>query len=134
MLLGLIRVMPDAFGARRRGAERSARHFRANEALDRVQPRAGLSPFVFAVPGKSVPQHLGDPPAVRIPEPREHGARRRRAERFNELPPQQAQGDGVQEKHALAREGDDSAFRKEMKQFMDVEVRRAHEASGRVSN
>ena len=129
MLLGLVRVVPDAFGDGRGAAARGARHLCAHEALNRVKPRAGHSPFVFAVPRKSLAQHFGDAPSVRIPEPREHGPRRRHAERVNELPPQQPQRDGIQQEHALAGEGDDAALGKEMKQLMDVEVRRAHQAS-----
>ena len=72
MLLGLVRVVPDALGAWRGGAERGAGHLRADETLNRVKPRAGDSPFVFAVPRESLAQRFGDAPPVRIPESREH--------------------------------------------------------------
>ena len=129
MLLGLVRVVPDALGARGRGTERGACHLRAHEALNGVKTRAGGPPFILAVPRESLPQHVGDAPSVRIPESREHRPRRRHPERLNQLFSQQPERDGVQEKHALAGERDDSAFRQEVKQLVNVEVRRAHKAS-----
>ena len=129
MLLGLVRVVPDAFGAWGRGAERGACHLRAHEALNGVKARAGGPPFILAVPRESFPQHLGHAPSVRVPESREHRPRRRHPERLNQLFSQQPERDGVQEKHALAGERDDSALWQEVKQLVNIQVRRAHEAS-----
>ena len=117
------------FGAGRGAVERRARHLRADEALNRVKPRAGDSPFIFAVPREAFAQRFGDAPSVRIPESREHEPRRRDPERLNELFSEQPQRDSVEQKHALAGEGDDAALRQEVKQLVNVEVRRAHQAS-----
>ena len=47
---------------------------------------------------------------------------------------QQPERDGVQEKHALAGERDDSALRQEVKQLVNIQVRRAHQASVELSS
>src|SRR4029077_8282350 len=53
VLFGLIRVVPNALGARRGRAHRGTCHLCAHEALNRMEPRAGSSPFVLAVPRES---------------------------------------------------------------------------------
>ena len=106
MLLRFVGVVPDAFGAWSSCAERGACHLRANEALNRMEPRAGRSPLVFAVPRESLAECFGDAPAMRVPEPGQHRSRGRQAEHVDELLPQQPQRDRIQQEHAFAGERD----------------------------
>src|SRR5258707_3915103 len=95
VLLGLVRIVPDAFRTWGGTVERGPCHLRAHEPLNRVQARAGLSPLLFAIPGESVAQHFGDAPAVAVAEPGEHPARHRGADRLNQFPTQEAKWDLV---------------------------------------
>src|SRR5262245_25738526 len=72
MLLGLVRIVPDAFGRGGGRRERSTCHLGAYETLDRMQTRARGAPFVLAVPRESFPKHLRHAPSVRIAKPCEH--------------------------------------------------------------
>ena len=94
-----------------------------------MQARAGRAPVVLAVPRKSLAQRFGDAPSVRVPEPGEHGPRRGRAERLDELLPKQPERDGIEQEHAFASERDESALRNEMQQFVNIEIGGAHQAS-----
>src|SRR5258705_8078903 len=122
MLLRLVRIVPDAFGAGGGGTERSTRHLRAHETLYRVQARSRGAPVVLAVPGESFTKRFGDAPSVRIAEPGEYGPRRCRAERLDELLPEQPERDGIEQEHTFASEGDESALGDEMQQFVDIEI------------
>jgi hypothetical protein len=94
-----------------------------------MKARAGGSPIVLGIPGKSGAKRLGDAPSVRIPESGQHDARRRHSERLNQFFPEQSERNGVEQEHPLAGERDDAALRNEVQQFMNVEIRGAHEAS-----
>src|SRR5205085_5776993 len=92
------------------------------KALKLVHPPAGQLPFVLRVPLELVPQRLGRPPPMRVPEPREDAARRRKAESLDQLTPQQAQRHRVEEDRPLARKADDASFRVELEHLAKVEV------------
>jgi hypothetical protein len=62
-----------------------------------------------------------------VAEPRQHRAGRGRPERFDQFPSQQAERDGVEDQHALAAERNEPAFGRKVKQFMNVEIGRAHQ-------
>ena len=66
-----------------------------------------------------------------ITEPGEHGPRRCRAERLDELLPEEPERDGIEQEHAFASEGDESALGNEMQQFVNIEIGGAHETSAR---
>src|SRR5262249_61664720 len=87
------------------------------------------SPFVFAVPRETLAKCFGDAPPVRIPEPRQHRARRRHPEHVDELLPEQPERDRVEQEHALAGEGDDSTLWEKVQQLVNIEIGRAHQAS-----
>src|SRR5258706_796228 len=127
MLLRLVRIVPDAFGAGGGGTERSTRHLRAHETLYRVQARSRGAPVVLAVPGKSLPKRFGDAPSVCVTESGEYGPRRCRAECLDELLPEEPKRDGIEQGHALAGKGDASAFRDEMQQGGNIELGSAHQ-------
>src|ERR1700683_1537907 len=129
VLLGLVRVVPDAFRTWRGTIERGLCHLRAHEPLNRVQARAGLSPLLFAIPGEYLAQHFGHAPAVSVAEPGEHRARHRGAERLNQFPSQQTQRDCVQEQYALAGERDDAALGGKVQELMNIEIGGSHAVS-----
>src|SRR6476660_1978703 len=129
MLLRLVRIVPDAFGAWGGGTERGTCHLGAHETLYRVQARSGGAPVVLAVPRESLPKRFSDAPSVCITEPGEHGPRRCRAERLDELLPEEPERDGIEQEHAFASEGDESALGNEVQQFVNVEIGGAHETS-----
>src|SRR6185295_1632037 len=56
MLLRLVRIVPNAFGAWGGGTERGTCHLGEYETLYGVQARSGGAPVVLAVPGKSLPK------------------------------------------------------------------------------
>src|SRR5258705_7025895 len=128
MLLRLVRIVPDAFGAGGGGTKRSTPHFRAHETLYRVQARSRGAPVVLPVPGKSLPKRLGDPPSVCVTESSEHGPRRCRAERLDEFLPEEPERDGIEQEHPLATEGDAPALGDEMQQFANVAIGGARHA------
>src|SRR5258706_12161876 len=132
MLLRLVRIVPDAFGAGGGGTERSTSHLRAHETLYRVQARSRGAPVVLAVPGESFTKRFGDAPSVCIAEPGEYGSRRCRAQRLDELLPEEPERDGIEQEHALASEGDASALRGEMQQVVNIQIGGAHQNPRRV--
>src|SRR5258705_7679741 len=64
MLLRLVRIVPDAFGAWGGGTERGTCHLGAHETLYRVQARSPGSPVVLPVPPKSLAKRFRDAPSV----------------------------------------------------------------------
>src|SRR6266851_7159889 len=131
MLLRLVRIVPDAFGAGGGGTERSTRHLRAHETLYRVQARSRGAPVVLAVPGKSLPKRFGDAPSVCVTESGEYGPRRGRAERLDELLSEEPERHRIEQEHAFAGEGDEPTLGNEMQQFVNIEIGGAHETSAR---
>ena len=107
-------------------------HLRANEALNRMESRAGRSPLVFAIPRESLAERFGDAPTMRVPEPGQDRSRGRQAEHVDELLPEQPQCDRIQQKHTFAGEGDQPALREKVKQLVNIEVRSTHDASGKT--
>src|SRR5712671_858586 len=126
MLLRLVRIVPDAFGAGGGGTERSPRHLRAHQTLYRVQARSRGAPVILAVPGKSLPKRFGDAPSVCVTESGEYGSRRCRAECLDEFLPEEPERDRIEQEHALASEGDASTLGDEMQQFVNIEIGGAH--------
>src|ERR1700682_2048944 len=131
MLLRLVRIVPDALRAWGGGTERGTCHLGAHETLYRMQARSRGAPVVLAVPREPLAKRFGDAPSVRVTEPGEHGPRRCRAERLDELPPEEPQRDRIEQEHAFAREGDEATLGKEMQQFVNIEIGGAHETSAR---
>ena len=98
-----------------------------------MKARAGGAPLVFAVPGKSRAQRFRDAPSVGISEPGQDGPRGRESECVDELFSEKAQRDRVEQEHALARERDDPALLREVKQLVNIEVVGAHGSSRKAS-
>src|SRR5262249_5687185 len=109
MLLGFVRIVPDALGTRRVAAYSRAQHFCAHDALNRMKARTSRSPLVLAVPRKSRAQCFSEQPSMRITEPSQHGPRGRESKRFDKFFSEQSQRGRIEQKHALARESDDPA-------------------------
>src|SRR5260221_6603198 len=122
MLLRLVRIVPDAFGAWGGGTERGTCHLGAHETLYRMQARSRGAPVVLAVPREPLAKRFGDAPSVRVTEPGEHGPRRCLAERFDELLPEEPDRNCIQQEHAFAIEGDASAFGNELQQFVNLMI------------
>src|SRR5207302_1737248 len=98
---------------------------------NRMKARAGGTPLVFAVPGKSRAQRFRDAPSVGIAEPGQDGPRGRESECVDELLSEKTQRDRVEQEHPLARERDDPAFLGEVQQLVNIEVCGAHGSSAR---
>jgi hypothetical protein len=62
-----------------------------------------------------------------VPEPGEEHPGRGETERVDELSPEQAERDGIEQKDTLSAKGDHAALRGEVKEFVDIEVSGAHE-------
>src|ERR1700674_505755 len=100
--------MPSAPGA---GGLSEARVTSARtRPLYRMQARSRGAPVVLAVPREPLAKRFGDAPSVRVTEPGEHGPRRCRAERLDELLPEEPERDGIEQEHAFASESDASAL------------------------
>src|SRR6185436_19950997 len=69
---------------------------------------------------------LGHTPSVCVPEACQDDSRCGRAKRRDELFSQQSQGNRIEQQYALAGERNESTFRREVQQFMDIEVGCAH--------
>src|SRR5262245_3171734 len=132
MLLGLVRIVPEAFAAGGGRSERGTCYLDAYETLDRMQTRARGAPFVLAVPRESLPKRLSHAPSVRIAKPGEHGPRPCRTERLDQLPPEEPQRDGIEQERAFAGEGDESALGNEVQQFVNIEIGGAHQTLRRL--
>src|SRR5882762_10732195 len=76
-----------------------------------------------------ISKRFGDAPSVCVTEPGEHGPRRCRAERLDELLPEEPERDGIEQEHAFASEGDEPTLGNEMQQFVNIEIGGAHETS-----
>jgi len=99
-----------------------------------MKARAGGTPLVFAVPGKSCAQRFRDAPSVGISEPGQDGPRGRESECVDELLSEKTQRDRVEHEHALARERDDPALLREVQQFVNIEIVGAHGSSKGISS
>ena len=73
-----------------------------------------------------MPERLGRPPAVCVPEPSEHAFGGRGADGVDELLPEEPQRDGIEDHGALSGELDEAALRFELQEPVEVEIGGAH--------
>jgi hypothetical protein len=91
-----------------------------------MNTRPGASPFLVALPVELGFHGFRHAPAVGEAELREHRTRRGEAEILDQVLPEQAHRDGVEQERALAGEPDDAAFRIQLQQLVMVQVLGAH--------
>src|SRR5207302_1484170 len=102
--------------------------FQHEEALERVDPGAGSSPIVVAVPLEFGSHGFGHAPAMDVAESGENPPGHPDAEGVDELLPEQALGDGVEDERALAGKVDQPPAGIQFEQFLQVKGFDAHTA------
>ena len=103
--------------------------FQPEEPLQRVDPRAGPTPLLVAVPVELGAHGFGHPPAVDVAEAAQNAPGHADAEGVDQFLPEQPLRDGVENQCPLSGEADQAPLGVELEEFPEVQLFNTHGAT-----